>query len=366
LIISELQWQRFAPAGGEQVRRKAAAFADVEAQVFARHSLQPRSRALSLDRPRLRIRAIEVGNGEPVLFLHGFSLCTAHWAPVIAQLPTFRCIAIDMPGHGGSDSVDYDGVDLRPWYRDMLAAVLDCLGIDSVHVVGHSQGAMLGLFFALDAPERVRSLVAIGTPAVAFGAPLPSLRILARPGVGQLLLSMPKPDRMYRRILADTLGEHALATMPTALVRATYLGTRRRGFGRTVSTYLREMFQGADELPPRYVLSDDELRRIRQPTAVLCGQDEGHQNIADASKRAALLPHGRFEILPGGHEPWLDDLEACASQISGFLSAVSPPPAPAAHREQGGPSPADRADERADRHGDVPAATGRLRGGRRG
>jgi pimeloyl-ACP methyl ester carboxylesterase len=306
-----------------QVRRKDAAFAAAEAQAFACHSVQPHSRVLALDRPRLRIRAVEVGSGEPVLFLHGFSLCTAHWAPVIAQLPLFRCIAIDMPGHGRSGSVDYGGVDLRRWYRDMLAAVLDGLGIETVHLVGHSQGAMLGLFFALDAPERVRSLVAIGTPAVAFGAPLPSLRILARPGVGRFLLSMPKPDRMYRRILADTLGEHALATMPAGLVRATYLGTRRRGFGRTVSTYRREMFRGADELPPRYVLSDDELRRIQQPTAVLCGRDEGNQNIAEARKRAALLPHGRFEVLPGGHEPWLDDLETCPNLISGFLSAVS-------------------------------------------
>jgi len=32
------------------------------------------------------------------------------------------------------------------------------------------------------------------------------------------------------------------------------------------------------------------------------------------------MPHGRFEVVPGGHEPWLDDLDACSNQISAFYS----------------------------------------------
>jgi pimeloyl-ACP methyl ester carboxylesterase len=297
-------------------------FYETEAKIFARYSLEPRSRVLSLDRPALRIRALEMGGGAPVLFLHGFGLCAAHWASLIARLPTFRCIAVDMPGHGGSDSVDYDGVDLRRSYKELLTGCLDRLELDSVHLVGHSQGAMLGLFLALDAPERVRSLVAIGTPAVAFGAQLPSMRVLTRRGIGQLLLAMPKPRWMYRRILANTVGEHALAVMPVDLVRATYLATQRRGFGQTVSTYLLEMFRGADARPPRYVLTDDELTHIRQPVAVLWGRDDDrYQDPEEARARAALMPNARFEVLPGGHEPWLDDLDSCAGRISHFLSA---------------------------------------------
>jgi pimeloyl-ACP methyl ester carboxylesterase len=137
---------------------------------------------------------------------------------------------------------------------------------------------------------------------------------------------MPKPRRMYRRILAGALGEHVLATIPTDLVRATYLGTQRRGFGQTVSTYLREMFRGADARRRRYVLTADELARIRQPVAVLGGRDDDrHQNLAEARKRAALIPTARFEVLPGGHEPWLDDLDSCVNRISRFLlSGVEP------------------------------------------
>lgn len=295
-------------------------FLEAEARVFAMHSLKPRARQLGLKRPGMTLRVVEVGDGEPTLFLHGFSLCTAHWAPLMARLPSLHCIAIDMPGHGLSDGVDYRGVDLRSWYREMLTSCLNELGLDSVHIVGHSQGAMLGLWLALDAPERVRSLVAIGTPAVALGARLDSLRVLARPGIGPLMLSMPKSPSMYRRILVNTIGLHAVDAAPDELVRATYVGTRQTKFGRTVSTYLREMFRGADAQPQRYVLTDNELAEIKRPVLVIWGRDDdGFQTTTEVRKRVAWIPNARFELVPGGHEPWLDDLESTSEQVSSFL-----------------------------------------------
>jgi pimeloyl-ACP methyl ester carboxylesterase len=297
-------------------------FVNAEADVFASYSLQPKVRHLQLQKPRITLRVTEVGDGEPTLFLHGFSLCTAHWAPLLTQLPSLRSIAIDMPGHGNSDGVDFRGVDLRRWFKDMLISLLDELGLDSVHVVGHSQGAFIGLGFALDAPDRVRSLVAIGTPAVALGARVDSLRMLARPGIGPLLLSMPKPARSYRGILVRTIGLHAVESAPEELIRATYLGTQRRAFGKTVSTYLGEMFKGVDAKPQRYVLTDEELARIERPVLIVWGRDDiGYQTTAQVRERAALIPNGRFELVPGGHEPWLDDLESTSRQVSSFLVA---------------------------------------------
>jgi pimeloyl-ACP methyl ester carboxylesterase len=113
------------------------------------------------------------------------------------------------------------------------------------------------------------------------------------------------------------MGPAAVRAYPD-LVRATYLATHRAGFPKTVSSYLREMFRGADAEPRRYALSDAELRRIAQPTLVLWGDHDTIQPIEEAKARAALIPHSRFEIIEGGHEPWLDDLEACARLISAF------------------------------------------------
>jgi len=238
----------------------------------------------------------------------------------MARLGPRRCIAVDMPGHGGSDGADYAGVDLRRWHTRMLAGCLDALGLDAAHVVGHSYGGMVGLWLALDAPWRVRSVVSVGTPSVALGArPDLTLRTLSKRGIGPLVLAMPSPDPAYRRILARSLGRHAVGAAPRELIRATYLGTRRRDLPRTVSTYLREQFRGAAASPPRYVLQDDELARIQRPVLFVWGdRDDRYQPIADGRRKASRIPTARFEVVHGGHEPWLDDLEPCARLIAEF------------------------------------------------
>jgi pimeloyl-ACP methyl ester carboxylesterase len=301
-------------------------YLEVERQVFANLSLKPQARQLSLTKPLLGLRAVVVGLGEPVIFLHGFSLCTAHWAPLMSRLAGLHSIAIDMPGHGDSEAVDFGGVDLRAWFKEVLTSSLDELGVESAHIIGHSQGAMIGMWLALDAPERVRSLVAIGTPAVAFGAHLNQLRMLAMPGIGPVLMSMPAriPESLFGRMIAVDMGRHAVDAAPD-LVHAAQLAQRRAGFGTTVSTYLREMFKGAASQPPRYVLSDDELATIQQPVLIVWGEEDHHyQSVAEAKSKAALIRAARFEVVPGGHEPWLDDLEQCADLISAFIGRSSP------------------------------------------
>jgi len=144
-------------------------------------------------------------------------------------------------------------------------------------------------------------VVAIGTPAVAFGAHLDQLRMLALPGIGPLLTSIPAsaPESMFGRMMAANMGRHAVDTAPD-LVRAAHLAQRRAGFGKTVSTYLQEMFNGARSKPPRYILSAAELAQIQQPVLIVWGQDDDHyQLIADAKSKAALISNARFEVRPG-------------------------------------------------------------------
>jgi pimeloyl-ACP methyl ester carboxylesterase len=304
--------------------RRRARFLEAEAHVFARYALEPQMLELELAEPALNVRALETGKGEPVLLLHGITLCAAHWASVMAHLGSLRCIAIDMPGHGGSDALNYRSADLRRTHVSMLTGCLDRLGLDSAHVIGHSYGAMFALWLALDSPERVRSIVAIGTPSIAFGArPDVTLRVLAAPAIGRLSLLIPSPLFAYRRLLATSLGRQAVDQAPAELIRATYLATRRPGFARTVSTYLREQFRRTHTGRRRYVIDQDELARVQHPVLVVWGQDDQrYQPIDDGKAKAACMPGARFETVPGGHEPWLDDLERCVRPISSFLAEV--------------------------------------------
>jgi pimeloyl-ACP methyl ester carboxylesterase len=58
---------------------------------------------------------------------------------------------------------------------------------------------------------------------------------------------------------------------------------------------------------------------VTPPVAVLLGRSEEHAVTAD---RVALMPNGRLEVVPGGHEPWFDDPDTCAERVSDFLAAV--------------------------------------------
>jgi pimeloyl-ACP methyl ester carboxylesterase len=240
----------------------------------------------------------------------------------MAHLTSFRCTAFDMPGHGGSQQFDFDGVDLRDWHIRLLNSCLDELGLPYAHFIGHSYGAMFALWLALAAPARVRSIVVIGTPSVAFGARADlTLSMLARPLVGQAILSIPMPLALYRSILAMSLGSHAVNSAPANLVRATYLNGRQPGYARTVSSYLREQLRG--ERRDRYTLSREQLSELRCPILILWGrEDRRYQSPAAGQRVASLIPTVQFELVPGGHEPWLDDLEACTNHISSFLEST--------------------------------------------
>jgi pimeloyl-ACP methyl ester carboxylesterase len=297
-------------------------FPNAERQLFSHYGIrQPTTRLLRLSEPQLAVRSIEVGSGQPALFLHGITLCGSTWTPLLARLEALRCVAIDLPGHGGSDAHDFRGVNLRAWHAQLLHSCLDELELESAHLIGHSYGGMAALWMALDAPERVHSVISIGSPAVAFGArPDPTLRLLARPGIGPLALTLPSPPCVYRRLLASSLGRPAIDKASPELLRATYAGTRRHGFGRTVSRFLREEFRGIDSQPSRYALTDDELTRLTRPALVIWGElDDHYQPVDEGRQKAALMPAAQFAVVSGGHAPWLDNANAVADLITAFL-----------------------------------------------
>lgn len=102
----------------------------------------------------------EHGAGEPLLLLHG-GFCSLEPMRELGDLlaARYRVLAAERPGHGRTPDQDgpYD-------YAAMVAgalAYLDALGVASAHVVGYSDGGIIGLLLARDHPERVRSLVAI-------------------------------------------------------------------------------------------------------------------------------------------------------------------------------------------------------------
>lgn len=96
----------------------------------------------------------EVGQGAPLVLVHGVGMQSAAWGPQIDALSrSHRVIALDMPGHGGSSPLP-EGAKL-PDFVAWLAAVFRDLDLEDVSLAGHSMGALIALGFAIDHPERL-------------------------------------------------------------------------------------------------------------------------------------------------------------------------------------------------------------------
>lgn len=108
----------------------------------------------------------ELGEGTPILFLHGSGTgvsAAANWwlnLPELAECG--RCIAIDSIGYGQTIVPDNTEYGIRQWV-DHAVRVLDALKIEKTWLVGNSLGGWLAFQMAIDYPERVAGIISMGT-----------------------------------------------------------------------------------------------------------------------------------------------------------------------------------------------------------
>lgn len=98
----------------------------------------------------------DVGTGPALVFVHGLGSDRTRWAPVIERLAgDFRCIAVDLPGHGESGDDGSDALSATVAVHEVWSA----LGVEAPIVVGHSLGSVVALLSA--ALFTPRSVVAV-------------------------------------------------------------------------------------------------------------------------------------------------------------------------------------------------------------
>ena len=97
------------------------------------------------------------GNGPPVVFIQGVGVHGDGWKPQIDPLSLhYQCMSFDNRGMAKSQPIGVP-VTVEQMGEDTLA-LMDAIGWESAHVVGHSMGGLIALNVALTAPKRVRSL----------------------------------------------------------------------------------------------------------------------------------------------------------------------------------------------------------------
>jgi pimeloyl-ACP methyl ester carboxylesterase len=301
-----------------------ARYVEAERSYFAREHVAPQEHFVELDRPRLRVRVLELGAGEPVLFVHGGGGSAAQWAPLLARIRGRRLLAVDRPGCGLTSGFDNRGVDLRAHAVEFLAGVLDALAREAVDIVANSMGATWSVWLALEQPDRVRSLALVGCPAhiEGSGAPLP-FRLLGVRGLNRVLYAMEYDARdAHGRKTFRQMG-HDPATVPEEL-------TVVQGRTEALPTYRTHWLSLLENVFPRgrqaVTLTLGEMVQVRQPVRFIWGERDpfGPPSIGEAA--CGVMADARLTALAAGHLPWVDEPDRCSDVVQDLLRRDSPAP----------------------------------------
>jgi pimeloyl-ACP methyl ester carboxylesterase len=101
------------------------------------------------------------GKGDPLFLLHGSMESIRDWSKQINEFAKhYKVIAMDNRGHGMSTFTDRK-LDYALLSEDVVK-LMDQLKIDSAHIIGFGDGGIIGLYLAINHPQKVRKLIAIG------------------------------------------------------------------------------------------------------------------------------------------------------------------------------------------------------------
>jgi abhydrolase domain-containing protein 6 len=252
-----------------------------------------------------RVVYSEGGSGEPVVLVHGFGASADNWNRFAGRLAKrYRVIAPDLPGWGESTRIDAESY-AYPQQVERLRQFLRLLGLQRVHLVGHSMGGFIVSAYAAQYPDEVITLGLIAP----HGAAEPQLSELARSvaaGDNWLVAtSAPEFDRLLNNVFARRpyLPKPVLRHLANRAIRNTAKSAR----------IFAEMQTNDPPLEAR-------LGRITAPALIIWGEQDRvlHVSAAEVFKRG--IANSELLLLPGsGHMPLVENAGQCATAWLKFV-----------------------------------------------
>jgi 2-succinyl-6-hydroxy-2,4-cyclohexadiene-1-carboxylate synthase len=251
------------------------------------------------------LHAESAGQGSTLVLAHGFTQTGRLWGSFGDLVGSGRhVVAVDLPGHGGSDDVRADLVTGG-------TLLLEAGGAAPFDLLGYSLGARFALHAALAAPGRVTRLVLISGTAGIDDDNARAERAARDEGVAAGLEG--EAD-------VDAFIASWLATPMFATLRGKDAGTdeRRRNTPAGLASSLR--LAGAGVQTPLW----DRLGELPMPVLVLAGSTDP-RFAAHGQRLARLIPNAIFVVVPGaGHALQLEQPEVAASIVRAWLAASVP------------------------------------------
>ncbi|NMD63271.1 UNVERIFIED_ORG: 2-hydroxymuconate-semialdehyde hydrolase [Nocardia globerula] len=249
----------------------------------------------------------ELGEGTPILFLHGSGTgvtAAANWwlnLPVLSE--PGRCIAIDSIGYGQSVVAPNTEYGIKEWVRHAVR-VLDALGIEKTWIVGNSLGGWLAFQFAIDFPERLLGIVSMGTGGAKLTGALAghSNPNLTEAGI--------------RKTLELFVVDKSLVT--DELVSLRY----QSALNDTASDRLAEVVAARDRDRTELPLDFDVLSRLDVPVLLIHGVQDVVIPVSRTWELLNVIPNADVHIFSQcGHWSQVERAEEFNTVITQYLSA---------------------------------------------
>jgi pimeloyl-ACP methyl ester carboxylesterase len=250
--------------------------------------------------PGAEVNYVEIGEGRPILFVHGISGCWQNW---LENLPHFgreqRAIALDLPGFGSSPMPSWE-IDM-PAYGRLLHDFCEKLGIEGATIVGNSMGGFIAVEAASAGAARFDRLVLVSAAGI-LNTWNPEERAVATAWAwktfgphfadrGRFIVSR----RRARELVFRPFVRYPGRLREDLLLEQIEAGLRRaEGFGDALHAVIRHDIR-------------ERLAEIEIPTMIVWGQSDRVIPMAAALSYHRRIPHSRLEIFERtGHVPQLE------------------------------------------------------------
>jgi pimeloyl-ACP methyl ester carboxylesterase len=264
--------------------------------------------------PGAEVNYVEIGEGEPILFVHGLAGCWQNW---LENLPHFgrthRAIALDLPGFGESPMPSWP-IDM-PAYGRLVHDFCEKLGIDrAAALVGNSMGGFVCTEAAIERPPRFERLVLVSAAGISFaeaqgrhleaGLRLFEASLPFMAGPRRAWLNRPRG----RQFAFGRVFRYPNRVRPELLREQIDPGLQSPGFGDAIRA-----IGGYD--------TRHRLPEIEIPTLVVWGLNDQVVPVEAAIGYHRLIPESRLEIFERtGHVPQMERPARFNSLLDDFLT----------------------------------------------
>lgn len=256
----------------------------------------------------LRLSVESLGEGTPLVLLHGFTGSAAAWYPYEEEWSGRRALAVELPGHGGSEAPP-PGTTFEE-VADAVVRVLDEHGVGRADLLGYSMGGRVALQVAVRHPERIDRLV---IESASPGIESEQQRRERAEADDALATSILRDglDAFVERWAAIPLFE-SQARLPKAWLareREVRLGNSAEG----LAAGLRVLSVG------RQPALAEELESFDRPTLFIVGEKDV-KYLEIARTLSARMPRARrVEVADAGHTIHLEEPQRFWQAVRAFL-----------------------------------------------